>query len=179
MIDDAIESNPTFSDAYFLRANYTFFHGAKDAQELREAARLALKDYEKAMELEPNIINVYLASALVSSAINEVEKALEYLERAEEIMPGDPTLKLYIARVYHDAGQSEKAMEYLRSAESMADSRQQFPFMDHYFYRQAELKLEMGLTDEAAKDFDRWFAMIPDEDRDYARKALARAGIRR
>lgn len=73
---------------------------------------LAIKQFEKALEVEPNYRDALIALGRVYLSLNQPEKAVEYLERAAEIDPVYPEAFYLLSEAYRELkklGEAEKA----------------------------------------------------------------------
>lgn len=79
---------------------------------------LALADYEKALELEPDNIYAYNNIGYVLQSKGQFEKAIEYYEKSIELMTDESTMLPYrnIATCYKALGKWEKGIEILQEA---------------------------------------------------------------
>jgi len=79
----AIEFNPAMVDAYFNRAQTIL--ADKDAGEIK--LNKALKDLQKAVELDPKFVDALYYSAVVQKQLGDYKGALENLDKVLAIEP--------------------------------------------------------------------------------------------
>jgi TolB-like protein/Tfp pilus assembly protein PilF len=79
-------------------------------------AELALEQFERAAELEPDSPEVLSVQAALFSMRGELLEALERLERAAELDPGDPHVWDNISDLYSELGEYELARDTLNRA---------------------------------------------------------------
>lgn len=78
-----IQLNDKMTDAYYNRANIIL--SRKDIE--NPNIKNAVKDLEKALELDPKFVDALFAMAAAQKKLGEYHKALEYLEKLLEIEP--------------------------------------------------------------------------------------------
>lgn len=78
-----IQLNDKMTDAYYNRANIIL--SRKDIE--NPNIKNAVKDLEKALELDPKFVDALFAMAAAQKKLGEYHKALEYLEKLLEIKP--------------------------------------------------------------------------------------------
>ena len=94
-----IQLNDKMTDAYYNRANIIL--SRKDIE--NPNIKNAVKDLEKALELDPKFVDALFAMAAAQKKLGEYHKALEYLEKLLEIEPNAiyaKTLKKLLLQKY-------------------------------------------------------------------------------
>lgn len=79
----AIEKNHNMTDAYFNRAQAILAYENPDKEELK----CALRDLEKAIELDDRFVDAYYYAAVVKKKLEDYKGAIELLDKALEIEP--------------------------------------------------------------------------------------------
>jgi TolB-like protein len=100
-IDRAVELDPHSAVAYAARAGYLGLIGAPEAAE----------EYEKALRLEPNTVDVLVNYARNRLEASDPERALELIQRAREIDPLSLKVLHILARTWMALGQPDRALE--------------------------------------------------------------------
>jgi tetratricopeptide (TPR) repeat protein len=76
----------------------------------------ALSDYQMAVKLDPNAVEVYRALVPLAFALSETEKGLQYAQKAIELDPQDLDILRILAEQLHEQQQLDKAAQYLSRA---------------------------------------------------------------
>jgi tetratricopeptide (TPR) repeat protein len=99
-----LELQPDNAQAMLLRAQ---------AYDQLQLAKLALTDYRRAVELDPenDMARLYLVEGLLDAA--RVDEALPHLRRLRERQPGDPTVLALMARCRVARGETAEARKLL------------------------------------------------------------------
>lgn len=79
----AIQLNDKMTDAYYNRAKILLSRKDIENPDLNRA----IKDLEKALELDPNFVDALYAMGAAQKKVENYHKALEYLNRAIELQP--------------------------------------------------------------------------------------------
>jgi tetratricopeptide (TPR) repeat protein len=79
----AIDCNDKMTDAYFNRAQVILAEEKMDDEKLK----LALKDFQKAVELDKNFVDALYYCAVVQKKLKDYKGALENLDKVLEIEP--------------------------------------------------------------------------------------------
>ena len=79
----ALNHDSKMTDAYFNRAQALLVNDNLSGEDLR----LALKDFDKAIELDDKFIDAYYYAAVVEKKLKNYSSALTYLDKAIEIDP--------------------------------------------------------------------------------------------
>jgi tetratricopeptide (TPR) repeat protein len=104
LINKALSYDHTLADAYVLRGKYYSENGYRE---------LALNEYDKALEINPNSWEAYLSKAEMSSSVDHVA-SIDNLHKAIFLCRGRelPYLLSTISYRFMDAGFSELARKY-------------------------------------------------------------------
>jgi tetratricopeptide (TPR) repeat protein len=76
----------------------------------------ALSDYQMAIKLDPNAVEVYRALVPLAFALSETDKGLQYAQKAIELDPQDLDILRMLAEQLHEQQQLGKAADYLDRA---------------------------------------------------------------
>jgi tetratricopeptide (TPR) repeat protein len=76
----------------------------------------AMSDYQAAIKIDPNAVEVYRALVPLAFALSETDKGLEYAQKAIELDPQDLEILKMLAGQLHEKHDLEKAAEYLERA---------------------------------------------------------------
>ena len=87
----------------------------------------ALSDYQMAIKLDPNAVEVYRALVPLAFALSETEKGLQYAQKAIELDPQDLEILRILAEQLHDQHQLGKAAEYLSRAANSSKLKRDTP----------------------------------------------------
>ncbi len=109
MYNTAIAKNANFAPAYLGRARTRLMKNAKDFD-------TAEVDFQKAMQLDPNMGETYIDYAAMLIRNKKEEDALGYLDTAGRLLPDSPLVNYYRAEVYMIAGQIDQALEQAQIA---------------------------------------------------------------
>lgn len=74
---------------------------------------LAIKYFEKSLELEPNNVNTLAIYGMMLHSINKNDRSIELLEAALKFEPNDPNLNNKLAHVLAESGRPEEAVKHL------------------------------------------------------------------
>ena len=80
-----------------------------------DVLKLAVKEYEKIVQLEPNKIENHLILGQLYSFSHESQKAEQQFDLAQKIDPGSQDTALNLARLYVGQGNSKRAIQVLSS----------------------------------------------------------------
>ncbi len=125
----------------------------------------ALKEIERALELNPSSASAWLNKGIILSGKGEKDKAIEAMKHALELSPDLAEAYNALGVLYHEEGEISTAVEYFRKA---VEKKQNFALA----YRNLGFVLkEMGNLDEAIKAWER--ALELDETLEDVRDALS------
>jgi TolB-like protein len=100
-IDRALELDPHSGVAHAARAGYLEMLGAPEAVE----------EFEKALRLQPNAVDVLEAYARNRLEASDPERALELVQRAREVDPLSLSVLFRLARIWTALGELDRALD--------------------------------------------------------------------
>ena len=112
----------------------------------------ALSDYQMAVKLDPNAVEVYRALVPLAFALSETEKGLQYAQKAIELDPQDLEILRILAEQLHDQHQLGKAAEYLSRAANSSKLKRDTPTYVLLQLQLAALYMEMTREERASAD---------------------------
>jgi tetratricopeptide (TPR) repeat protein len=120
----------------------------------------ALSDYQMAIKLDPNAVEVYRALVPLAFALSETDKGLQYAQKAIELDPQDLDILRMLAEQLHEQQQLGKAAEYLSRAANSSKLKKdtstyvllqlQLAALYMEMTRQEKGNVEQSLIDKAA-----------------------------
>ncbi len=165
----------------------------------------AVRDYTRAIELDPNRVRFYAGRAWSFVHIENWGSAIEDYTRAIELEPDNPEFWLSRGDVYGRIGDlgpaiadinhaielqpenayfySKRAWAYLNagnleaSAEDFSKAIELAPENPEFWWERGWRYLDMGLLDEAIADFDQALSLFPEALQAYVGKATAYARL--
>jgi tetratricopeptide (TPR) repeat protein len=120
-----------YKDPHVLMARIYEIHGRLD---------IAVKEFEKLMQLEPESIDVILYTARLYSLMKKTEKSVPLLIKAIEMEPDNDQLYHSLALAYMAQNENDKAIEYMGKALALNSKK------DAYYF-------ELGALMEKAGDY--------------------------
>jgi len=120
-----------YKDPHVLMARIYEIHGRLD---------IAVKEFEKLMQLEPESIDVILYTARLYSLMKKTEKSVPLLIKAIEMEPDNDQLYHSLALAYMAQNKNDKAIEYMGKALALNSQK------DAYYF-------ELGALMEKAGDY--------------------------
>jgi tetratricopeptide (TPR) repeat protein len=143
-----------------------FMSGRLKQEESRFAD--ALTDYQAAIKVDPNAVEVYRALVPLAFALNETDKGLQYAQKAIELDPQDLEILKILAEQLHERQELGKAAEYLERAVKSPKLKHD---SSNYVWLQlqyAALCMEMRKFDKAAEAY----AVVFDARRNPSKYSL-------
>ena len=136
---ERIKQDPTDLEAHKLLASvYLRSLGDQQQEASAQMLKLAIGEYQKIVQLEPNSVENHLMLARLYAADHDSAKAEEQLAAARKIDPGSEETALIANRFYSDMGDNKRALEALKALpEDDQTSRTQY---------------QMGVTYDQLKD---------------------------
>ncbi|HRS06308.1 MAG TPA: tetratricopeptide repeat protein [Candidatus Ratteibacteria bacterium] len=132
----AIEINPQFGDAYFMRADTLtrekrYFQALKDYNKaiaidpqnseylvgravvffLRKQTQKAIADLKKAIEIDPENVHAYCTLASIFALIGKYEDAMKFFNTAIELDPQNPVVYVNRSFLFYKIGEYQKALD--------------------------------------------------------------------
>lgn len=83
--------------------------------------RSALKDFTKAIEVNPEHQDAYLQRSSIFLKLDKPKEAIEDIKKALEIKPGSALAFLNLGLAYEKLGKKKEARKYLLKAANMGD----------------------------------------------------------
>jgi tetratricopeptide (TPR) repeat protein len=128
----------------------------------------ALSDYQAAIKVEPNAVEVYRELVPLAFALNDTEKGLQYAQKAIELDPENLEILKILAEQLHEQQKLEKAAEYLERAVKSPQVKHDSSTYVLLQLQLAALCMEMHKIDKAADAY----AVVFDARRNPAKYAL-------
>lgn len=171
---EAIKLNPTFNKAVHNRGVAYFNKGneikSKDAAKAKELYNLALKDLNKAGEMDASFLPTKFSKAKTLSAMGDYEGAIAESSAAIKMAPNSPQALENRANLHYEKGNAvyaakdpASARQYYEKARKDVDKviRSGAPFPVSYNIR-ALINHLTGDYDAALKDYDMAIKLKPD-----------------
>lgn len=113
--DMALKSATTFPDmAWFLLG---------DAQQRLRKYDSAMRSYQNAMSVNPDLYGLYINLAETYRVLNRLKDAVALAEKGLEKFPSDSTLHINISWYYSLSNRNEAAIQYAKKATELAPSQ--------------------------------------------------------
>jgi len=113
---DRIKQDPNDLDAHKLLASvYLRSLGDQQQESSGQMLKLAIGEYQKIIQLEPNSAEDHLMMARLYAADHDSAQAEEQLAAAKKIDPGSEETALIANRFYIDMGDQKRAVDVLKS----------------------------------------------------------------
>jgi tetratricopeptide (TPR) repeat protein len=128
----------------------------------------ALKDYNKALEISPDIADIYVYRGFAYHNLGQYDEALKDYNKALEFNPNFAVAYSSRGNVYHDLGQyAETLIDYTKALEINPDDA------DVYFNRGVVYSSLFDFQ-EALKDYNKALEFNPDISFAYAYRGVAK-----
>jgi tetratricopeptide (TPR) repeat protein len=113
---ERIKQNPNDLEAHKLLASvYLRSLGEQQQDASAQMLKLAIAEYEKIVQLEPNSTEDHLMLARLYAADHDSAKAEQQLDAARRIDPGSEETALIANRFYADTGDTKRALDALKA----------------------------------------------------------------
>lgn len=116
-LDRALSERDGFAEAFALRSRvhtYNYWFGYDFSERRLEQAR---RDWQQAMELEPELAEAYIAQGqFLSAGFRDYTGALQSYERAAELQPGNAEIQLLKASAYRRMGDLDRYLQLITAA---------------------------------------------------------------
>lgn len=112
----------------------------------------ALSDYQMAVKLDPNAVEVYRALVPLAFALSDTENGLKYAQKAIELDPQDLNILRMLAEQLHEQQQLGKAAEYLTRAAHSSKVKKDSSMYVMFNLQLAALYMEMTKQDKGNTD---------------------------
>lgn len=113
LFEDSCRGQENFEARYFVAQTYSALNKTDEAL---VAYRLALREIERHVELNPDDARAYTMGAVSLIRVGERKAGLEWASRALEIDPGDAGIQYNVACLFALQGETTKAIECLEAA---------------------------------------------------------------
>lgn len=133
-----IDLCPTFDNAYLGR-------GSVYSQRLHDD-NLAVKDYDKAIELNNKNVVALLNRGLLFAKFNQTQTALQDFQRVEELDPKNFFVHYNRAKLYYQMGKSSECIEQFNKAIELDPTNAAF-YNDRGLVHAAQGNLDLALKD--------------------------------
>ena len=110
LMDEYVGQSPSDLRTLYIRGRLNLAAGNTEK---------AVKDFKRAIEINPLYDNGHLGMAYASFIYGDDEKGISYLERVIEINPKHREALLVLSTAYSSAGENEKALEAAEKAKKM------------------------------------------------------------
>lgn len=125
---------------------------------------LAIADYNKAIELDPNYSNAYLNRGVAYGSMNEIDSAFLDFNKVIELSPDDPFGYYNRAFAYQNIGEYEQAiLDYSKAIELDPNNAEEV--LIRALESRAVLYESLGRTSDAIHDFEELLKIMTDADR--------------
>jgi tetratricopeptide (TPR) repeat protein len=128
----------------------------------------ALADYQAAIKIDPNAVEIYRELVPLAFALNDTEKGLQYAQKAIELEPENLEVLRILAEQLREQQKLEKAAEYLERAIKSPQLKHDSSQYVLLHLQLAALCMEMRKIDKAADAY----AVVFDARRNPAKYAL-------
>ncbi len=113
LFEDSCRGQENYEARYFAAQTYS---ALSKTEEALVAYRLALREIERHVELNPDDAGAYTMGAVSLIRVGERKAGLEWASRALEIDPGDARIQYNVACLFALEGETGKAIECLEAA---------------------------------------------------------------
>ena len=112
----SLQLDPNYAPAWALQSSVHLAMGDMGVMDRKEALSTARDDAERAIQLEPNLSDGYVALAAVQISDFDSHGAETTLKKAIEAAPRDPAVMIAQANLYRMRGQIDECIELLKKA---------------------------------------------------------------
>ncbi|WP_197995096.1 tetratricopeptide repeat protein [Gimesia panareensis] len=124
----------------------------------------AYEAYKKAMEDNPNSLEIYRVLIRLASGLDKTEEAIEYAQKAVELDPGDYELMRKLGLHMAGQGRFEEAVNFLEKASQSPSIDKKSGVYVIIKHDQANLYERLGKKEEAAKCWEVVFQALTKPD---------------
>jgi tetratricopeptide (TPR) repeat protein len=142
------------------------------ARELKGEVKLAQKDFQRAVDLDPSSLNALQALARTLADQGQWEKSLEFLTRARNSAPNSPDILRKFASASLHAGQMANAVD---AAQQLVKLRPDEP---EALYLLGVAQLQVGGTEEACSTLENYTKLRPQDSLGFLALGMAETGLR-
>jgi tetratricopeptide (TPR) repeat protein len=152
--------------------NAELFFALGRARELKGEVTLAQKDFQRAVDLDPNSLNALQALARTLADQGQWEKSLEFLTRARSAAPNSPDILRKFASASLHAGEMANAVD---AAQQLVKLRPDEP---EALYLLGVAQLQAGGTEEARSTLRNYAKLRPEDPLGFLALGMAETGLR-
>jgi tetratricopeptide (TPR) repeat protein len=152
--------------------NAELFFALGRARELKGEVKLAQKDFQRAVDLDPSSLNALQALARTLADQGQWEKSLEFLTRARNAAPNSPDILRKFASASLHAGQMANAVD---AAQQLVKLRPDEP---EALYLLGVAQLQAGGTEEARSTLENYTTLRPQDPLGFLALGMAEIGLR-
>jgi Flp pilus assembly protein TadD len=152
--------------------NAELFFALGRARELKGEVKLAQKDFQRAVDLDPSSLNALQALARTLADQGQWEKSLEFLSRARSAAPDSPDILRKFASASLHTGQMANAVD---AAQQLVKLRPDEP---EALYLLGVAQLQAGDTKEARETIEKYAKLRPQDPLAFLALGMAAAGLR-
>ncbi|WP_299486893.1 serine/threonine-protein kinase [Acaryochloris sp. IP29b_bin.137] len=164
--DQALETNPNATNAYLLRGELRAYQSGKSDFEG------ALKDYDRAIAINPNDPFVLNNRCGALFSLNELQRALDDCTKGLEINPSSAALYTLRGNIRLRLKQYENAIQdYGRTIKINADRNSEIR-SQAAFSNRASARVQLQDLDGALSDLNEAIRLKPDAAEDYYKRGL-------
>jgi tetratricopeptide (TPR) repeat protein len=154
------------------RLSYLYFYRGVVKSDLEDNAG-ALKDCDKAIELNPNEARAYVNRGLVKSDLGRKKEALVDYDKAIELNPNEARAYFNRGIVKSDLGRKKEALaDYDKAIELN-------PNEARVYVNRGNVKDDLGDKAGALKDYDKAIELNPNEARAYVNRGIVKSDLGR
>lgn len=164
--DQALKSNPNSTNAYLLRGELRAYQGQQADFEG------ALKDYDRAIAINPQDPFVLNNRCGALFSLNELQRALEDCNKGLEINPSSAALHTVRGNIYLRLKQYEKAIQDYGRTIKINDTRNSEVRSQAAYSNRASAKIQLKDLDGALSDLSDALRIKPDAAEDYYKRGL-------
>ncbi|MBI3761813.1 MAG: tetratricopeptide repeat protein [Chloroflexi bacterium] len=169
-LKEAIEA---YGEAIKLNANYApAYWGRGLAQASLDRSTSALADFQRAIDVDPNWPDPYMARAAIHRRNGDLDVAKTELETARSFAPSNASVRWRLAEVLADLGQTDEALAETQIAIQFD------PTIPDIYRVRGRLRAAKGQYDEARLDLGLYLTYRPDDAEGWYYRAVAGAGLR-
>jgi adenylate cyclase len=170
LFDEAIARDPNFALAHAWRA-MSHMIAVLNYGGARSRAEAARSSAERALRLQPDLVDAHRAHAMVLTAAGRMDEAAAAYERALALNPNDFAAMVNIATIVSRRGEVDRAIEWARRSIRHEPARSQVAYGNIASYM-----LDLGLLDLADSAAARALLLVPGYGPAHVNLAVADLG---
>ena len=153
----------------FDSAQHSFYSGNANIERAEYPA--AIKDFDQAIELNPDYQNAWYNRGKVKARLGQHKEAIKDYNQAIELNPNDPDVWINRGNAKDDLRQYEEAIKDYNQAIELN------PNDPYAWNNRGVAKAELGQHKEAIKDFDQAIKLNPDYQNAWNNRGVAKAEL--